>query len=219
MTTQPAATDRGSGDAVEAAEHRSTVFGFLAAVFRKEPTSALIRQIREPRFAGALAAAGIELGREFFDLPETELVDRLAVEYAALFIGPGKHIPPYASVHFTDGDGELWTASTVRVKRLIESEGFAYKSDFRDLPDHISAELEFMRMLTAREANALRRSDDSEAASQRDAQQRFLRDHMAPWIPRFCRKVVGGAEMCFYREMADFMKDFIGSEMKHPRTP
>ena len=206
------AANGASEQAARRAMERSDLYGLLAAVFRREPTAELLRQIREPGFAGALSAAGVSWDEGFLDRPEAELVEALAVEYTGLFIGPGKHVPPYASVYLAGEHGELWGPSTARVKRFIEAAGFEYHDHYRDLPDHLSAELEFMKHLAAREAQALDEADGEVAARCRKVGTEFLTAHMAVWIPEFCRCIDRDATLPFYREMAGLLADFIQSE-------
>ncbi len=205
------------GAAVRAARERGSLYGFLAAIFRREPTSDLLCQIKQPEFADALSDAGVAWDREFLDSPEKELAEELAVEYTGLFIGPGKHVPPYASVYLAGEHGELWGPSTARVKRFIESAGFEYHDQYRDLPDHISAELEFMKHLATREAQAIEEADGEAAAHCRKVGAAFLTSHLAVWIPEFCRRIARDATLPFYREMAGLLADFIQSEAE--RSP
>ena len=88
----------------ELAGHRSNIYGLLAAIYRREMTSDLLKQIKNPSMLGVLSNLGIELNNGFFKKPEKELLEDLAVEYARLFIGPGKHISPHESVHHQRDD-------------------------------------------------------------------------------------------------------------------
>ena len=218
VATEEAAVEN-DGAAVREAKERSNLYGFLAAVFRCEPTAGLLRQIKAPDFAGALSAAGVSWDEGFLDRPEAELVEALAVEYTGLFIGPGKHVPPYASVYLPGEHGELWGPSTARVKRFIEAAGFEYHDQYRDLPDHLSAELEFMKHLAAREAQALEEADGEVAARCRKVGTEFLTAHLAVWIPEFCRRIARDATLPFYREMAGLLADFIQSEAERAPAP
>ena len=57
-------------------------------------------------------------------------------------------------------------------------------------PDHICLELEFMCVLAAKEAYTLEHQLDLEDLSVcREAQKRFLREHLARWVPGFTRRV------------------------------
>jgi TorA maturation chaperone TorD len=202
----------GTSEAARTATERSNLYGFLAAVYRQEPTPPLLRRVRGAPLRKALAAAGAVLGADILDRPERELIENLAVEYTRLFIGPGSHIPPYASVHMKGEEGSLWGPSTAWAKRFIESTGLEYRPDYHDLPDHISVELEFMQQLAKHEARALERRDEDKLGALRQLQKEFLTGHLAAWAPSFCDKVIAQAELSFFREMAKLTKDFIRSE-------
>lgn len=193
------------------AARRAGVFALLSAIFGREPGADLIRRIKQPHVIEALAAAGADLDGGFLDRSDDELAEELAVEYTGLFIGPGGHVPPYASVHLTGG-GDLWGSSTAGVRRFIEQAGFAYRSGHRDPPDHLSVELDFMRRLAEREARALEDSDGAMAARCRAVEAAFVTGHLARWIPQFCARIAARAELPFYRVMATLLSDFIGLE-------
>ena len=197
------------------ARQRSNVYGLLATVYRQEVTSGLLQQIKDPQFLGVLSALGIQLGDDFFQKHEGELLEDMAVEYTRLFLGPGKHISPHESVHHQRNDaeqGQLWGQSTVEVKRFIESSGLDYRSEYRGLPDHISVELEFMQQVTLREEQAWREEDKDQALYCLKIEKKFIEEHLIRWIPIFCEKVIREAELPFYREMAALTRNFMEFE-------
>jgi TorA maturation chaperone TorD len=141
----------------------------------------------------------------------------LAVEYARLFVGPGKHISPHESVHHEreDGDwGRLWGAATVEVKAFIEVTGLGYDDSYKGMPDHISAELELMEKLTENESQAWSGDDEEGARQCVDVERRFIEEHLIHWVPTFCDKVIEAAELSFYRELAALTKRFIELEQE-----
>jgi len=79
-------------------------------------------------------------------VPQVEL-QPLQVEYARLFVGPF-HVeaPPYGSVYL-ETNGRLMGESTIAVKKFYQKYGLELDQDFSELPDHISAELEFVYYL------------------------------------------------------------------------
>jgi TorA maturation chaperone TorD len=197
------------------ADFRSTIYGFLAAIYRQEVSSNLLQQIKDPQFLGVLTQLGIELNNGFFKKPDQELLDALAVEYARLFLGPGKHVSPHESVHHKRDDGQwgqLWGESTAEVKKIIESAGLEYKTEYTGLPDHISVELEFMQQVVLREEQAWQNDDKETALLCQENEKKFVDEHLFCWIPDFCEKVVTEADLPFYREMARLTKTFIEFE-------
>ena len=202
------------------AKHRSNIYGMLALVYRQEMTSDLLKHVKDPQFLGVLKdleteeAEGIDA---FFQKPESELLEDLAVEYTRLFLGPGKHISPHESIHHQRNDGQwgkLWGASTAEVKKLIESTGLTYSEDFKGLPDHIAVELEFMQQLTFREEQAWMDADVDAAVSCQQAEKNFIEEHLIRWIPDFCEKVIQQAELPFYRSLAALTHSFIEFEKR-----
>jgi TorA maturation chaperone TorD len=197
------------------ANHRATIYGFLAAIYRQEVSSGLLKQIKDPQFLKALSSLGIELNNGFFNNPEKELLEDLAVEYTRLFLGPGKHISPNESVHHKkegSHSGQLWGESTAEVKKFIESSGLEYGSEYTGLPDHISVELEFMQQVLQREEQAWEAEDKEMAHLCLENEKKFIEEHLARWVPVFCDKVIEEAELPFYREMAGLTKKFIEFE-------
>ncbi|MBT3306502.1 MAG: hypothetical protein HN377_08460 [Alphaproteobacteria bacterium] len=191
---------------------RSSLYGFLAVVFRAEPTPELLAEIRRDSFRAALKAVDSGLADSLAGVSEQKLLDDLAVEYTHLFIGPGNHVAPYATLFLGGNNASLWGPETVWVKRFIEDAGFEYSTDFQDLPDHIAVELEFMQQLTANEAAAIESGDRDRAEILQAIEKEFVTAHMAKWIPDFCRKVQDRAEFPFYRDMAGLTEGFILSE-------
>ena len=198
----------------ETARQRSQLYGFLAALYRHEPTAAFLRRLRQPEFSKALSGAGCRLERDVFGRPEDELADELAVEFTRLFIGPGKHVSPHESVHRDAGGGQLWGEATGEVMSFINRCGFAFSPEYLGLPDHISVEMEFMEALVAREAGAWGRSDPGEATKFLKLEKDFIDNHLGRWIPRFCREVTACADQTFYGKIAGLTAAFVESENK-----
>jgi len=198
-----------------AARQRSNIYGLLAAVYRQEVTPDFLQQIKDPRFMGVFSDLGSEKMSLFFQKPDKELLEELAVEYARLFLGPGRHVSPHESVHHEREDGQwgsLWGKSTVEVKKLIESTGLDYKDAYKGMPDHISVEFEFIQQVILREEKAWEEADNKTASDCRQLEKKFIEEHLARWIPIFCDKVIGEAELPFYREMAVLTRKFIEFE-------
>jgi len=204
-------------DMVEEAFQRGSIYGFLARVFRKELTPDMLARIKDSDFRKVLSDMKVKLGDEFFSGSDDELIEDLAVEYTKLFLGPGKHISPHESIHYErdDGDwGSHWGASTVEVKKFVESLGLEYKETDRSIPDHISVELELMQKVIEKEKQAWSDNIGKDALHYLKIEKMFMEDHIMKWIPRFCDKVIADAELSFYREMAELTKSFIQTDMK-----
>ncbi len=201
------------GNSVDNARIRSSMYGFLSTLFQHEPTAELLDQIRDPEFQDALSRAGVVLPGNFFDQPKKQCLTDLEVEYARLFIGPGKHISPHESVHRQDEDSRLYGRATVAVKQFFEAVGFKLQPDYTGLPDHISVEFEFMQTLSAWESEAWENGDIELARRCFEIENQFLHEHLLNWIPNFCTKLIEEADLSFYREIAKLVNDFIDMEI------
>lgn len=201
--------------AADTAQASSRVYGLLSTVFRHEPTADFLREFKAPEWKVVLDDLGIALGEEFFRQPADRQREDLAVEYTRLFLGPGEHISPHASVHMAEEcgfGGLLWGEETVRVKRFIEAAGLAYAEDYSGIPDHVSVELEFLEKLAGRESAAWNEGDHDGAQWCVEVERRFLEDHVLKWVPTFCDKVMERAVTPFYAAMAELTKELLAFE-------
>jgi len=204
-------------DMAETASSRSNVYGLLAAVFRAEPSAAFLAQVKTPEFANVLESLDLSLGDDFQDTPCDQLAEGLAIEYTRLFIGPGPHISPHESTNIefdNPMDADLWGPQTVKVKKFIEAAGLEYDDSFPGMPDHVSAELEFMQRLARKESEAWEEPNEEFATNIQKIEERFLDEHLSRWISRFCDKVIEASERPFYREFAEVTKGFLEYEGK-----
>ncbi|VAX16447.1 hypothetical protein MNBD_NITROSPINAE04-502 [hydrothermal vent metagenome] len=206
-----------SSDNKTMALSRSDIYRLLARVYREEPDLRLIREAKNRSFQDALKEMNIGFENDFLKAPAPALVESLAVEYTRLFVGPGKHIAPYESVHHQlngGGWGSLWGESTVEVNRFIKTAGLQLKKKYENLPDHISVELEFLSEVCKREAKACEENDYEGTLYILDMEGKFVNDHLIKWAPVFCDKVRKETRSSFYKTMALLTEEFIRLEEK-----
>ncbi|MCX7171680.1 MAG: molecular chaperone TorD family protein [Proteobacteria bacterium] len=160
-----------------------------------------------------LAAYARRLGETF----ATEGAQDLLLDYTRLFLGPNHIIAkPYGSV-WLEQQGTLMGESTLAVLELYREGGFEMDEAFRELPDHIAAELEFLYLLIFREneAHQLGKPEDLEAKA--TLRKHFLDEHLGRWIGPFTATVKEGAQTSYYRQLAELTDRFVNMEAgKHP---
>lgn len=79
--------------------------------------------------------------------------------------------------------------------------------------DHICLELEFLCVLAAKEAYALEHQLDGDQLAQcRDAQKKFLREHLGRWTPAFTRRLAAATNEPTLLGLAEFTRGFIETE-------
>jgi len=208
-TALPPGTETSAGTARE----RSGLYGFLAEVFRAEPSPGLLHRIEDAGFAESLEAAGTHLSEELARQPEDVLLEDLAVEYTRLFLGPGKHVRPYAATYLDGAGASLCGPTTVWVRDFMERAGFALAPGHRNLPDHVFVEMEFMARMATREAEAVEAGDAAAADQSRRIQKEFLEAHLGRWLPLFFGHAAEQAQLSFYRELARLAGHFLDSEL------
>ena len=139
-------------------------------------------------------------------------IEALKIDYARLFVGPFTLLaPPYGSVYL-EGERRVMGASTAEVQRRYQEAGINVADDFKDPPDHIAAELEFMHFLIFKELEAIGRRDHDSVVSSLFCQKSFLEDHLGAWIMEFAGNVVEHAETGVYRNLARVTADFVKAD-------
>jgi putative dimethyl sulfoxide reductase chaperone len=138
----------------------------------------------------------------------------LSFEYNRLFVGPERLLcAPYESVHRKDRSeiemGMVLGPSVIDVRRRYAESGLEITKSFRDLPDHIGVELEFMHYLCSKELETDR---PEEWESLRRMQSEFFEFHLVPWTSLFADKVAENTTSPFYRKVAVLLKEFMNDE-------
>lgn len=137
----------------------------------------------------------------------------LQVDYARLFIGPFMALaPPYGSIYLED-KRRLMGDSTVDVRQHYLSLDLDISSDFKEAPDHITAELEFMYVLINQAMEAIESYDGHLLLESIQHQRIFLEKHLGAWIVAFTYKMAEHAKTDYYRNLATVTQIFIADDM------
>jgi DMSO reductase family type II enzyme chaperone len=139
--------------------------------------------------------------------------DTLPVEYTRLFDvggGTGPPCPLYGGSY--GGDRMKVMEEAVRFYNFFDLH-LAEKQ--RELPDHLSIQLEFLHFLTYREVQALQAGED--AAPLRRAQQDFLTRHPGKWIPKLRERLAKHEGTRYYRSLFDALGEFLAADSAHLR--
>ena len=147
-----------------------------------------------------------EMGEE---LKNMDGVESLKVDYSKLFIGPfSLLVPPYGSMYLEEGR-KIMGDSTLDVRNRYKEVGVDISVAFKEPPDHIVAELEFMHYLIIKEIEAIKKGDLKKAIQYLKKQKGFLMTHLGVWIFEFTSNIEAKAETQFYKHLAKFTKIFI----------
>jgi TorA maturation chaperone TorD/Fe-S-cluster-containing hydrogenase component 2 len=138
----------------------------------------------------------------------------LEVEYARLFVGPGRPVAhPYESVY---REGRVMGDCTLAVRQSYVTEGLAPQG--HSLPDHVAVELEFMAHLARQEAEAWERGDEEEVRACLRRQEAFLGEHLGRWLPRFCQQVLASEAHSFYANLAQRTWEHVAQDIAQVRS-
>lgn len=206
---------------VQLARQRSNVYALLSAIYIKEPTPELIAKLRTPELSSTLEQLGVVFDPMFDENAPEEVCEELVLEYTRLYLGPGRHIPPYEApqVGASSEEGEfrygmMWGNATKQVEEDYRRLGYELIAGFSGAPDHIAAELHLMCVLAADEADAWQRGDRKSAVLLLNEQRAFLENHLGRWGPSFCEQAADFSRVEFYRTLALLTKEFITSELE-----
>ena len=176
-------------------------------------TTRLKKLERQLAFLSSEAFASAVLMRN--ELEHAGNQEKLKVEFARLYIGPYRlAAPPYGSIYL-DGERKIMGDSTIDVSKRYFDSGLVISDNFKDVPDHIAAELEFMYFLVANEINAISSGKLDEGSECLYRQQSFLIDHLGAWIVDFSRNTEVSTKCEFYRNLARVTRVFIAEDLEY----
>ncbi|HBV86054.1 MAG TPA: dehydrogenase [Desulfosporosinus sp.] len=121
-------------------------------------------------------------------------LEDLTVDYAKLFIGPFDLLaPPYGSVYL-EGQRRVMGDSTVKVLQFYRQAGLNLSDEFKEPPDHIVTELEFMYYLIAKHIET---GDEQWLVMKEE----FFNNFLSPWIKDFSIRIQENARTVFYKNL------------------
>lgn len=207
-----------SDHAPDEATARADLCRFLSACFY-EPAPEFAEEhlfdsmlVAARRIDPDLAGHARKLGEAF----AAQDLQTLLVDYTRLFLGPLQALAsPY---------GSSWLSAPVptednpplAVLDLYSAGGFEIDEAFRELPDHVAVELEFLYLLIFNKSQASQAGNMDDLTLTELLQRRFLGEHLGAWIGPFAAAVKAGADTDFYRELAGFTERFVRLEAGTP---
>ena len=144
-----------------------------------------------------------------------EEYNTLAIDFSRLFVGPYHLLaPPYGSVYMED-ERRVMGDSTMDVRNRYNKAGLDLSEQFKDAPDHIAAELEFMYYLIYKEIEAINTGSAENISEQLIRQKYFLCEHLCNWSSQFACRVESEAQTGFYRNLAVATSKFVAEDLDY----
>lgn len=193
--------------------NRLNMYHFLSRLYILEVDSEMLQTLKDMSFPQATGEYGFDEGyeciRAYLSGCADNMLDELAVDYAAAFlaagVAQGLAAFPYESI-YTGKKRLMMQEATRQVSAWYEENGLGLGSHFPKVAeDHIAAELEFMAFLCQKNIESKNFSDMSE-------QKAFFMQHMNSWIPTFSKDLEKYADTLFYKGLAKITNGFMKRE-------
>ncbi|WP_283170611.1 TorD/DmsD family molecular chaperone [Curtanaerobium respiraculi] len=200
-------------------DQRTAAYGFLSRMYRKELTRDMLDELHNLRYRVRTGNDDVDTGHRLLATYLSGLwensITELAADYMRVFYGHGYNghaaAYPFESV-YTSEKRLLMQSARDEVLALYRAEGLDKQKSWKEGEDHIALELEFMEVLTQREADALRDSDADGALHLARTQLNFLEDHLLSWTPLMTAEMRKFAKTGFYQALAFLTDGFLQND-------
>ena len=177
---------------------RADMYSFLANLFRSEPDSELINQLKSLESDESPIGKSIKILSKLaasLDLPT------IRDEYIRIFVGVGRgEILPFASYYLT---GFLKDKPLAKLRQDMEKIGIQLEDNVKEPEDHIASIFDMMAGLIVGKFNK-----KFSIAEQRD----FFNKHLAPWVDLLMRDIESSKIAVFYSPIGTIGKEFMEIE-------
>jgi DMSO reductase family type II enzyme chaperone len=203
---------------------RSFLYRFLAQAY-EDPTEAGWAGIVAPNCRQTVESAvrtlqtsapGLtKLAAELQPQLKPEAFDPFLTSYLAAFGHAARGRCPLNEIEYGDikADPLFQPHRLADLAAFYRAFGLEVAADAGERHDHVCLELEFMCVLSAKEAYALEQQLDPEDLSIcRAAQSRFLREHLGRWTPAFARRLARMAGDSPLGALANFTRALVEAE-------
>ncbi|MBI3786219.1 MAG: molecular chaperone TorD family protein [Deltaproteobacteria bacterium] len=192
---------------VRAAASRSRMYQLIAAAFAF-PDEEFFDALRRGMFARAVADTADGLPYDAVDpsalcVGDDGTYTEFESEYIRLFdLGAaGPPCPLYGGLY--GGDRMKVMEDATRFYNFFQ---LRLSSEMRELPDHITTQLEFLHYLTFREAEVCQHGGDTSSLLR--AERDFLTRHPCKWVPKLQARLVKQNAEPFFSALVSFAADF-----------
>ncbi|MDE2180396.1 MAG: molecular chaperone TorD family protein [candidate division NC10 bacterium] len=208
-------TQRSTAKQVSAVLFRGAAFQALALGFAY-PSSAVLIQLKARWNALLNGSRPWPAGtRPSFQCTNKLLRDldgeTLEPEYVRLF-GPAARCPLYETAYGDAGRLLGRSASLADIAGFYQAFGLHPATGNPHREDHIGLELEFMSLLTVKEAYAMAEGWQEALEVTRNAQQRFVQDHLGTWIDAFTAQLRLCTPHPFYAALGESLRALVRAE-------
>jgi TorA maturation chaperone TorD len=139
-------------------------------------------------------------------------INTVEEEYVALFsVNP--YAPPYES-YYQDPEGFVRSWIVIQLENEYARAGLNVARSFKEPPDHVAIELEFMAFLCSIEAESHETNNQSGVKSSLERQNKFLNLHLGNWYPMLAQAVKEAPTHGLYTLTVEVTNTFLQYETK-----
>lgn len=157
------------------------------------------------------------------EIENKEGFEQVRRDHLKLFVGPKTLLaPPYGSLYLEE-KGQIMGPSTQDAIRFYQAAGLKKSEDFKEPPDHIRTELEFMSYLiteVVKDLSKLKEKADNEkeevlskCENFLELQEKFLKNHLGSWVRPFTQNLIKNGDTEFYQNLGKITEEFIRFEV------
>jgi putative dimethyl sulfoxide reductase chaperone len=145
--------------------------------------------------------------------PEKDRIDEtlgnLSRDWTRLFRGVDRDgmLPPYESLYRPE---RLRKKPAQEINRLFSGMGIQVPEEWHQPSDYIGVELDFMRLLCEKELRLRNAGERNTLREAVEAENSFLEDHLALWVPIFCKRMLDEAREAYYLGIANLTSGLVG---------
>jgi TorA maturation chaperone TorD len=198
---------------------RTSTYALLSRLFLREVDQQLLDRLMEMKLP---ANTGNEHLDRAYRLLQTYLstawertLSDLAKDYVRTFIGNSvdafSAAYPSESVH-TTGLRLVMQDARDEVLAIYHAAGMDKAESWHEGEDHIAAELEFMKTISARSEEAVGAGDGVVLDSLLETQLNFLQDHLINWVPILVDEMDRFAKTEFYQALGHWLLGFLETD-------
>lgn len=200
---------------------RSDLYILLATTYALPPSGELLATICGEGFLGPISEVFSDtVVTKLGDLakvgPTAELQEQLRQEFMALFKVPGdRYVAAYESVYRDSGDvggeeasGLLMGQSAVDVQKWYQLAAVQISDDYKDLPDHIALELNYLALLCVKEQDFASAGNDAKLTRVWEMERDFLAGHVVRWVGQLRDRIHEKSQHPYFQAMADMTVEF-----------
>lgn len=199
---------------------RQTVYAFLSAAFSEAPSTEGLEALLDDAFLGSATVLfsneTLAPLRQSAAGDAAELQRQAHQEFINLFKVPGaQYVPPYESV-FRDTrevagrqtKGLLMGQSAVDVQKWYHLAALEISDEYKDLPDHICLELNYLAHLCGKEQEFTSGNERAKLRRAQEMQRDFLSAHVVSWIGDLRDKIHEKSRHAYFRAVSNMAVEF-----------